>query len=66
MFDLEVNTQMFISTEITRQIGQRLENKTLELEANGSLGDFPLTERYILDVTIPSFQEGKHYLNDST
>lgn len=60
MIDYDVNTILFNSSRLTRKIGELLKNKTLQLDLNKTLGDFPLTQSYITTTTIQILQTGKH------
>lgn len=58
--DFDVNVRLFLAETNPMLIGKQLENQTINLSLNGSLGDVSLTKCYIEDITVGILKNGMY------
>lgn len=58
--DFDVNVHLFRADSNPKLIGKELENQTINLSRNGSLGDVPLTNGYIKNITVGILKKGMY------
>lgn len=58
--DFDVNVRLFRADTNPMFIGEELENQTINLSQNGSLGDVSLTYGYIENITVSILKNGMY------